>query len=117
MAQELHLSSLMKKIEAIVRPSKWMDLKKALIEADIHDFTVSDLGGVRKSMSSADSYELDASAVLPKIGVVLFVDDAHADSIAQIIIKTCSTGESGDGKVFILPVENAFRIRDGKNLI
>jgi nitrogen regulatory protein P-II 1 len=105
----------LKKIEAIIRPSKLNDLKDALGRFGIHGMTVSEVAGCglqkgRKEVYRGQEYEIN---LLPKIKVEIILREAWLDDVVKIIQEVCNTGAVGDGKIFIYNVENVIRIRTG----
>ncbi|MDA8441035.1 MAG: P-II family nitrogen regulator [Peptococcaceae bacterium] len=103
----------MKKIECIIRPSKLEDIKDALGKFGIHGMTVSQVAGCghqkgRTEIYRGQEYQIN---LLPKIKIEIAVKDVSVDQVVQIICDTCRTGEIGDGKIFIIPVEDVVRIR------
>src|SRR5437899_751819 len=103
----------MKKIEAIIKPFKLEEVKEALAEIGIEGMTVSEVKGFGRQKGQTEIYRGSEYTVdfLPKIKVeVVLADDKYADAITTII-KAARTGKIGDGKIFVLPVEDAIRIR------
>ena len=103
----------MKKIEAIIKPFKLEDVKDAFSEIGIEGMTVSEVKGFGRQKGHTEIYRGSEYTVdfLPKVMVEVVVDDAQAEKTTDAIVKAAKTGKIGDGKVFILPVENAIRIR------
>ena len=108
----------MKKIEAIIRPLRLEAVKTALAEAGISGLTLSDVrgcgraGGQRPDFFRGEEYIL---RMPPKVKLELTVRDVDADEAVQIILEQARTGEEGDGKIFILPMTEARRIRTGES--
>ena len=105
----------MKMIEAIIREEKLDCVKKALEKDNYFGMTVSEVSGRgrQKGISlqwRAGEYTVD---LIPKIKLELVVLDEDADKIVDIIASNARTGETGDGKIFVLPVSNVIRIRTG----
>jgi len=105
-----------KKVEAIIRPVKLEDLKEALGKYDIHGMTVTEVVGCglqkgKKEVYRGTEYTID---LLPKVKVEIVVKDHKVDELVKLISETAKTGEIGDGKIFICPVEHAVRIRTGE---
>lgn len=103
----------MKKIEAIVRPEKFQDLRDALSEIGISGFTISEVAGAGKQKGQSGvfrgaSYEIK---VVPKIKVELVVPTSDLERVVDCISETCFTDQIGDGKIFVYAVEDAIRIR------
>ncbi len=102
----------MKKIEAIIRRSKFEDVKEALLDADIEWFSYYDVRGIGKSRE-ARIYRgviYDTSSI-ERILVSIVVRDKNVEKTVQAILKAAKTGEIGDGRIFIIPIEDAIRIR------
>ncbi|MBD7911485.1 MULTISPECIES: P-II family nitrogen regulator [Clostridium] len=106
----------MKKIEAIIRPSRLEALKDELHEAKISGLTISQVLGCGQQMGWTEQYRSNKVLIniLPKIEIKLIVDDDNVDNIVDLIIKVARTGEVGDGKIFISNVEDCIRIRTGE---
>jgi len=106
-----------KKIEAFVKPFKLDDVKSALMEAGIKGLTVSEVKGFGRQKGHTELYRGSEYRVdfLPKSKLELFVADEDVDKVVETIIKVARTGSIGDGKIFILPVEDAIRIRTGES--
>jgi nitrogen regulatory protein PII len=103
----------MKKIEAIIKPFKLEEVKEALAEIGIEGMTVTEVKGFGRQKGQTEIYRGSEYVVdfLPKIKIELVVaDDKYADAVSTII-KAARTGKIGDGKIFVLPVEEAIRIR------
>ncbi len=106
----------MKLIEAIVRPSKVDDIKDALADARISGITVSEVQGHGRQRGHAAVYrgrEYEIS-LLPKAKIEVVVDDDDVDTAIDAIMGAARTGEIGDGRVFVLPVEQSRIIRTGE---
>ena len=105
----------MKKIEAIIRKTKFEDVKEALLEADIEWFSYYDVRGVGKSRQGRiyRGVVYDTSSIERTL-VSIVVRDKHAEKTVNAIIKAAQTGEIGDGRIFIIPVEDSIRIRTGE---
>ena len=103
----------MKKIEAIIRPSKLEELKDCLQKFDITGLTISQvLGCGRQKGFSMDLPNGDVLLnVLPKIEIKMVVDDSNVDEIITIISSVARTGKVGDGKIFISDISDCVRIR------
>ncbi len=106
----------MKKIEAIIKPFKLDEVKEALSKAGIQGMTVSEVKGFGRQRGHTELYRGAEYVVdfLPKVKLEILVDDAQAAKVADIILASARTGHIGDGKIFILPVEEAVRIRTGE---
>ncbi|MBN2506140.1 MAG: P-II family nitrogen regulator [Verrucomicrobia bacterium] len=103
----------MKKIEAIVKPFKLEEVKDALGEAGVEGMTVSEVKGFGRQKGHTEIYRGSEYTVdfLPKVKIELVVADTRVDAAVAAILKSAKTGKIGDGKVFVTPVEQAFRIR------
>ena len=109
----------MKLIKAIVRPNKVDDVREAIVKLNISGMTVSEVRGHGKQKGHTAIYrgkEYNVS-LLPKMEVEIVVDDAVVDDAVKAIIQTARTGEIGDGRVFVLPVDQSFRIRTGEQAV
>ncbi|MDR0199943.1 MAG: P-II family nitrogen regulator [Streptococcaceae bacterium] len=107
----------MKKIEAIIRTDKLEDLKQAFREVDIvHGMTVSQvLGhGEQKGFTEYIRGQAIETTLLAKIKVEIVCKDNDVDGIVDLIIKSVRTGDVGDGKIFVQPIDHVIRIRTGE---
>lgn len=106
----------MKKILVIIRPDKLEDVKLALEEIGCHGMTVKDVKGRGRQLGITESYRGHDYKVdlLPKVEIEIIAKDKDTEKIVDTIIKTAKTGCIGDGKVFISPIEEVFRIRTGE---
>jgi nitrogen regulatory protein P-II 1 len=106
----------MKKIEAIIKPFKLDEVKEALAKQNINGMTVSEVKGFGRQKGHTELYRGAEYVVdfLPKIKIEILVSDEQAALAAETIIATAKTGRIGDGKLFVLPVEDAVRIRTGE---
>ena len=105
----------MKKIEAIIRKTKFDDVKDALLAADIEWFSYYEVRGVGK-MREARIYRgvaYDTSSI-ERMLVSIVVRDKNVEKTVQAVMKAAYTGEIGDGRIFIIPVEDSVRIRTGE---
>ena len=105
----------MKMITALVRPSKVDAVKNALVALDIVGMTVSEVRGFGRQKGQVERYRGNEFTVdfLQKTKVVVVVDDTKVEPAIQAITEAARTGEIGDGKIFVNPVETAIRIRTG----
>lgn len=106
----------MKKIEAIVRPTKLEEVKTSLEDAGFSSLTIVDVKGRGQQKGviqqwRGQEYRVDT---LPKVKIELTVNDGDVDKAIDIIISSARTGNIGDGKIFVLPVEKVVRIRTGE---
>ncbi len=108
--------SAMKKIEAIIKPFKLDDLKEALTEIGVIGMTVSEVRGFGRQKGHTELYRGGEYTVdfLPKIKVEVVVPDHLVAKVSEVIASAAKTGNIGDGKIFIEPVESAVRIRTGE---
>ncbi|EDY37704.1 nitrogen regulatory protein P-II [Cyanobium sp. PCC 7001] len=107
----------MKQIQAIVRPEKLDAVKDALVEIGINGITVTAVQGFGKQMGHTEVYrgvKVEAK-LLTKMQITSVVTDQAVDQVVQAILTAARTGEIGDGKIVITPVENAIRIRTGES--
>ena len=102
----------MKKIEAIIRKTKFKDVKEALLEADIEWFSYYDVRGIGKSREARiyRGVMYDTSSI-ERILVSIVVRDKNVERTVNAIQNAARTGEIGDGRIFIIPIEDAIRIR------
>ena len=106
----------MKLLKAIIRPNKVDDVKDALAKLNISGITVTEVRGHGKQKGHTAVYrgkEYNVS-LLPKMQVETVVNDAIAEEAIRAIVEAARTGEIGDGRVFVLPVERSYRIRTGE---
>ena len=105
----------MKKIEAIIRKTKFEDVKTALLEADIEWFSYYDVRGIGKAREARiyRGVMYDTSSI-ERILLSIIVRDKNAEKTVQAILKSAHTGEIGDGRIFVIPIEDAIRIRTGE---
>jgi nitrogen regulatory protein PII len=106
----------MKLLKAIIRPNKIDDVKDALAKLNISGMTVTEVRGHGKQKGHTAVYrgkEYNVS-LLPKMQVEVVVPDSIADDAIRAIAEAARTGEIGDGRVFVLPVERSYRIRTGE---
>jgi nitrogen regulatory protein P-II 1 len=103
----------MKKIEAYVRPFKLDDVKSALMEMGLKGMSVSEVKGFGRQKGHTELYRGSEYRVdfLPKSKIEIFVPDDQVENVVDAIARVAATGQVGDGKIFILPVEDAIRIR------
>ena len=103
----------MKKIEAIIKPFKMEDVKEALAEVGIEGMTVSEVKGFGRQKGHTEIYSGSEYTVdfLTKVKFEVVVADSLVDKAVAAISAAAKTGKIGDGKIFILPIENAIRIR------
>lgn len=107
----------MKKIEAIIKPFRLDEVKYALNELGVSGMTISEVRGFgrqrgHKEIYRGAEYQVD---FIPKIKIDLVVPSELADTVVATITETANTGKVGDGKIFVLSLENAIRIRTGES--
>jgi nitrogen regulatory protein P-II 1 len=106
----------MKKIETIIKPFKLDEVKDALNELGISGMTISEVKGFGRQRGHREiyrgaEYQTD---FIPKIKIDLVVDEDIADQVVSTICEAANTGKVGDGKIFVLPMDGAVRIRTGE---
>ncbi len=106
----------MRKIEAIIKPFKLDAVKEALNSIGIQGLTLSEVKGFGRQKGHTELYRGAEYAVdfLPKIKLEIAVRDDMLDEVVQAIVEAAKTGRIGDGKIFVLPVEETIRIRTGE---
>ncbi len=107
----------MKKIEAIIKPFKVDEVKDALDKIDVHGMTVTEVKGYGRQKGHVESYRgLEYQVMFnPKVKIEVVVKDAILKEAVDVIVKTARTGNVGDGKIFIYPMEEVIRIRTGES--
>jgi len=106
----------MVKIEAIIRPSKLDEVKEALGQFGIHGLTVSNVVGCglqkgRKEIYRGNEYNIN---FLPKIKLEIVIREKYVDQVIAMIGEAARTGDIGDGKIFVYPIQDAMRVRTGE---
>jgi nitrogen regulatory protein P-II 1 len=106
----------MKKVEALIKPFKLEEVKDALIKIGIHGMTVSEVRGFGRQKGETEIYRGTEYVVdfLPKIKIEVIVKDDEVEKVVETIANTARTGRVGDGKIFVIPVEDVIRIRTGE---
>ncbi len=106
----------MKKIEAIIKPFKLDEVKEALQEIGLQGITVTEARGFGRQKGHTELYRGAEYVVdfLPKVKMELVVQDNLVERTVEAIISAAKTGRIGDGKIFVIPVEDAIRIRTGE---
>ena len=106
----------MKKIEAIIKPFKLEDVKEALTEVGVEGMTVSEVKGFGRQKGHTEIYRGSEYTVdfLPKVKFEIVISEDRVHRAVDAIVQSAKTGKIGDGKVFILPIEEAIRIRTGE---
>ncbi len=106
----------MKKIEAIIKPFKLDDVKEALNEVGIQGMSISEVKGYGRQKGHKEVYRGAEYVVdfIPKIKIEIVVETDLADKVVKAIKKAAYTGKLGDGKIFVLPMEEVIRVRTGE---
>ncbi len=106
----------MKKIEAVIKAFKLDEVRQALVDAGFTGMTVSEVKGFGRQKGHKESYRGAEYVVefISKIKIDLAVPDALADKAVQTILANAATGSFGDGKIFVMPMDEAIRIRTGE---
>jgi nitrogen regulatory protein P-II 1 len=106
----------MKKIEAIIKPFKLDEVKETLTDMGVIGMTVSEVRGFGRQKGHTELYRGSEYTIdfLPKVMVEIVVPDHLVSKVVETIIAAAKTGSIGDGKVFVLPVEESVRIRTGE---
>ena len=107
----------MKLIVGIIKPFKLDDVKEAVKDLGVQGLTVSDVQGFGRQRGHTEVYRGAEYTIdfVPKVRIEILVDDDDVDRVAQRLLDTARTGKIGDGKVWVVPVENAWRIRTGES--
>jgi nitrogen regulatory protein P-II 1 len=106
----------MKKVEAIIKPFKLDDVKEALSEVGVQGLTALEVKGFGRQKGHTELYRGAEYVVdfLPKVKVEVVVQDEMVHKVVEAIERAARTGKIGDGKIFVLPVDEAVRIRTGE---
>jgi len=106
----------MKKIEAIIKPFKLDEVKESLNEIGIHGITVTEVKGFGRQKGHTELYRGAEYVVdfLPKIKIEIIVKDSLVEKVIETIQESAKTGRIGDGKIFVLPIDEVMRIRTGE---
>jgi len=106
----------MKKIEAIIQPSRFESVKEALHEIGIEGITVSEVRGHGRQKGHTETYRGREYSVdlLPKVKLELALPEAQAAQVIDTILQAAKTGKIGDGKIFVSTLDDAIRIRNGE---
>ncbi|SMO63688.1 nitrogen regulatory protein P-II family [Balnearium lithotrophicum] len=106
----------MKKIEAIIKPFKLDEVKEALTEIGISGMTVSEVKGFGRQKGHTELYRGAEYVIdlIPKIKLEIVVSENLVEKALDVIVNSARTGKIGDGKIFVIPVEDAVRIRTGE---
>ena len=105
----------MKKVEAIIRPFKLEDVKVALVESGIIGMTVTEVRGFGRQKGQVERYRGSEFTVefLQKLKIEVVVESNNVEEVVKAIADAARTGEIGDGKIFISPIDSVIRIRTG----
>ncbi len=105
----------MKKIEAVIKPFKLEEVKKALNDINIEGMTVTEVKGFGRQKGHTEFYRGAEYTVdfLPKVKIEITTDDEMAPKVVDAIVASARTGKIGDGKIFVINVDDAVRIRTG----
>ncbi len=105
----------MKKIEAVIKPFKLDDVKDALHEIGVSGITVTEVKGFGRQKGHTELYRGAEYVVdfLPKVKVDVVVEDVQVENVIEAITQAARTGRIGDGKIFVIPIDEAVRIRTG----
>ena len=103
----------MKLVKAVIKPFKLEEVKEALADIGIEGMTVTEVKGFGRQKGHTEIYRGSEYTVdfLPKVMIEIVVDDDDGEKTTEAIVKAAKTGKIGDGKVFVIPVESAVRIR------
>lgn len=106
----------MKKVEAIIKPFKLDDVKEALKDIGVQGLTVTEVKGFGRQKGHTELYRGAEYVIdfLPKIKLDIIVDDDIVPKVIDVIMDSARTGKIGDGKIFVLPMEEVIRIRTGE---
>lgn len=100
-------------MEAIIRREMLERVRDALDKAGFHGLTISEVRGAGTQRGYTESYRGVRASIMfrPKVKIEVVVDDANVEKVISVICENAATGEVGDGKIFVIPVEDAIRIR------
>ncbi|SRR6266511_477954 len=106
----------MKKVEAIIRPHLLDAVRNALHEVDVAGMTISEVQGYGRQKGHTETYRGTEYQIefLPKIKIEVIIPDDLENHVVDAIAKTAKTGKFGDGKIFVVPIEDVIRIRTGE---
>ena len=106
----------MKLVIAIIKPFKLDDVRAALSEIGIQGMTVCEVKGFGRQKGHTELYRGAEYVVdyIPKVKIEIAVDDERLDAVVDAVIESARTGKIGDGKIFVMPLENAVRVRTGE---
>lgn len=105
----------MKRIEAIIRKTKFEEVKEALLEADINWFSYCDVRGIGQTRQEriyrGVAYSTD---IIERVALTIVCRDQFVEPTVQVLLRVAHTGETGDGRIFVSPVEEVYSIRTGE---
>ncbi|RJS91878.1 P-II family nitrogen regulator [Salinisphaera sp. Q1T1-3] len=106
----------MKMVTAVIKPFRLDDVREALAEIGVHGTTMSEVRGFGRQKGHTELYRGAEYAVdfLPKIKLEIAVDEERVDAVVEAIIGAAKTGQIGDGKIFVTPLDQVIRIRTGE---
>ena len=106
----------MRKVEAIIKPFKLDEVKEGLNGIGVQGMTVTEVKGFGRQKGHTELYRGAEYVVdfLPKVKIEIIVKDEQASDVVEVILKTAKTSRIGDGKIFVLPVDEVVRIRTGE---
>lgn len=107
----------MKKVECIIKPFKLDEVRAALLEVGVHGMTVSEVRGFGRQRGHTELFRGSeyTTNFLPKIKIEVVCNEDRVEQVVQVIMTAARTGLVGDGKIFVLPVEQCYRIRTGES--
>ena len=106
----------MKRVEAIIKPFKLDEVKEALSEVGVQGMTVTEVKGFGRTGGKKEVYRGSAYVVdfVPKVKLEIVIPDEQANAVVEAIERSAKTGRIGDGKIFIIPIDDVIRIRTGE---
>ena len=106
----------MRLVTAVIKPFKLDDVKTALESFGVHGLTVSEASGYGRQKGHTEVYRGAEYTVdlVPKVRIEVLVEDADADDVVEVLVKSAQTGRIGDGKVWVTPVDTVVRVRTGE---
>ena len=106
----------MKLVTAVIKPHKWEEVREALETFGVTGMTVSEVSGYGRQKGHTEVYRGAEYTVdlVPKVRVEVLVDDADASDVVDVVVKAAQTGRIGDGKVWVVPIEDVVRVRTGE---
>lgn len=107
----------MKKVECVIKPFKLDEVRAALLELGVQGMTVSEVRGFGRQRGHTELFRGSeyTTNFLPKVKIEVVCHEDHVDEVVQVVMKAARTGTVGDGKIFVVPVEQSFRIRTGES--